>query len=92
VITVLLFSSNCHPWYLTWVVAFLPFCLSAPLLLWVALAPLAYIVLIEFAWLGIWNGVTPFRWWIYGPVFVLGAWGVVSSVRKSAKRPLLLQL
>ncbi len=64
----LLVSSNCHPWYLTWLVPLLAVVPVPALLLWTALAPLAYRVVIAWALLGIWEGSTPWRWWIHGPV------------------------
>jgi alpha-1,6-mannosyltransferase len=68
-VSLLLLSANCHPWYLTWIVPLLAFYPHPSLLLWVALVPLAYSVQIEWRILGEWNGVTPERWWIYTPVF-----------------------
>lgn len=69
----LLLSANCHPWYLTWLAPLLPFCAPAPLLLWFALMPLGYRVLPAWILLGEWNGSTPDRWFIFGPVFGLAA-------------------
>jgi len=70
----LMVSSNVHPWYLTWLLPLLAFCPSTPLLLWTALAPLSYRVLIEWALLGEWHGSTPDRWLIYVPVYGLLVW------------------
>jgi hypothetical protein len=67
----LLISANCHPWYLTWFLPFLAFYPFPPLLAWTALAPLSYEVVAGWKSLGVWNGSTPLRWWIYGPVFAL---------------------
>ena len=67
----LLLASNCHPWYLTWLVPFLAVVPVPALLLWTALAPLAYRVVIAWALLGVWEGSTPWRWWIHGPVLAL---------------------
>ena len=66
---VLLISANCHPWYLTWFMPLLVFHPSVPLLLWAALMPLGYSVLIRWLNLGEWDGSTPFRWFIYAPFF-----------------------
>jgi alpha-1,6-mannosyltransferase len=67
----LLFSANVHPWYATWLIPLLAIYPQPALLLWVSLMPLAYSVLIRWQALGDWEGSTPERWWIYGPVFCL---------------------
>ena len=64
-------SANCHPWYLTWFVPLLTFFPYTPILLWTALMPLSYAVLIGWKTLGEWNGSTEFRWFIYVPVFAM---------------------
>ena len=66
---VLLISANCHPWYLTWFAPLLVFYPGTPLLLWCALMPLSYSVLIRWVNLGEWDGSTPLRWFIYAPFF-----------------------
>lgn len=76
-VTLLLLSANCHPWYLTW---FLPLLALYPvpgLLLWTALMPLSYGVLLRWHTLGEWHGSTPERWLVSGPVLFLllaGRW------------------
>lgn len=72
----LLLSSNCHPWYLTWFTPFLAFVPNPGLLLWTSLMPLSYEVWIRWTLLGEWNGSTPHRWWIFGPVLavLLACW------------------
>lgn len=67
---VLLISANCHPWYLTWFAPLLVFSPATPLLLWSALMPLSYSVLIGWLNLGEWDGSTPLRWFIYVPFFL----------------------
>ena len=67
---VLLISANCHPWYLTWFAPMLVFYPATPLLLWSALMPLSYSVLIRWLNLGEWEGSTPLRWFIYVPFFL----------------------
>jgi len=67
----LIVSSNVHPWYLTWLLPMLAFYPVPALLLWTALVPLAYHVLIRWLELGEWQGSTPLRWWIYGPVYAM---------------------
>lgn len=71
IVFMLLVSANCHPWYLTWFVPLLTFFPYTPILLWTALMPLSYAVLIGWKTLGEWNGSTPFRWFIYVPVFAM---------------------
>jgi hypothetical protein len=68
-ITLLAVSSNCHPWYLTWLLPFLVMVPFVPALLWMGLMPIAYGVLIDWHFLREWNGVTPLRWAIHGPFF-----------------------
>ena len=68
-VTLLLLSANCHPWYLTWIIPLLAFYPHPSLLLWVALVALAHSVQIGWQVLGQWDGSTPDRWWIYIPVF-----------------------
>lgn len=68
---ILLLSANVHPWYLTWLLPPLTLVPWTPLLLWICLAPLFYEALIEYHWLGRWEGVRPSRWLVYVPVFGL---------------------
>lgn len=82
VAALLLVAANVHPWYLSWMLPLLAIEPSAAGFVWVALMPLAYIVLAEYRATGVWNGSTPRRWWIYLPVFT--AWacrriGVLAS-------------
>ncbi|MBC7926365.1 MAG: hypothetical protein H7039_11975 [Bryobacteraceae bacterium] len=67
--SLLLLSSNCHPWYLTWLLPFLVFETPSPLLLWIALMPLTYAVWIDWSLLGTWNGSTAIRLYVYIPFF-----------------------
>jgi hypothetical protein len=67
----LMVSSNCHPWYLTWMMPFLALWPVPALLLWTTLAPMAYAVLIDWRLLGEWHGSTPARLWTYIPVYGL---------------------
>jgi alpha-1,6-mannosyltransferase len=73
-VALLLLSANCHPWYLTWIIPLLALYPHPPLLLWMSLTPFAYSVLIRWDVLGVWDGSTPDRWWIYGPVFAWFGW------------------
>lgn len=78
-------SANCHPWYLTWIVPLLAFHPIPALLLWTALMPLAYRVVIEWTLLGEWHGSTPWRWLIYAPVYgLLAATAAVRLARRQA--------
>jgi hypothetical protein len=71
-IAALLFiASNCHPWYLTWFLPLLAIELSTPLLLWTTLVPLFYSVWPGWIVTGVWDGLSPFRWFVYAPVFAL---------------------
>ena len=55
-ICVLLFlSANCFPWYLSWMLPLAALYPSAPLLLWTALAPLAYHVVPAYEAVGLWE-------------------------------------
>jgi len=67
----LLLSANCHPWYATWFLPLLTLEPFVPLLLWSALMPLAYGVLIDWRALGVWNGVSGWRWAIHGPFLAM---------------------
>lgn len=79
----LMLSSNAHPWYLTWVLPLLAFYPSAWLLLWVALVPLAYQVLIPWVALGEWEHVSPWRFLIYVPVYgLLAATALTAAWRR----------
>jgi alpha-1,6-mannosyltransferase len=78
----LMVSANCHPWYLTWILPLLAFYPVSALLLWTAVMPLAYEVLIGWTVLGEWNGSTPLRWWIYVPVYGLFLFGWLLRTRR----------
>jgi hypothetical protein len=87
VVCILLFSANCHPWYLTWFIPLLAIYPHPSLLLWSSLAPLFYAVRIRWDLLGQWDGSTPDRWLVYGPVFVLMAWECLRSRQEFAIAP-----
>jgi hypothetical protein len=70
----LLVSANCHPWYLTWLISLLAFSPSLALFVWAALMPLGYQVLYGWFELGVWNGSTPLRGYIYAPVYAAFFW------------------
>ena len=69
VVALLLLSANCFPWYLSWLVPFLAIYPNAALLLWTALAVLAYHVVIDYAALGIWRESNEFLLLEYVPVY-----------------------
>jgi hypothetical protein len=71
VVLLLLFSANCFPWYLSWLVPLLALYPGAPLLLWTALAPLSYHILIGHQTLGIWQDSDEMRLLEYLPVYAL---------------------
>lgn len=72
----LMVSANCHPWYLTWLLPLLVLLPVPALLLWTALAPLAYSAVISWVTLGEWKGSDAFRWYEYAPVYamLIGSW------------------
>jgi hypothetical protein len=75
IVTLLAWSANCFPWYLTW---FLPFRPPAALLLWTALAPLSYHILIGYGVTREWKETPLFLWLEYVPVYAMllaGLWG-----------------
>ena len=87
IITVLLmFSANCHAWYLTWILPLLVLYPVSPLLLWVTLAPLAHTAVIRWIAAGEWNGSTSVRYYEYVPVYVgLAIWLVARHTRLDAR-------
>lgn len=85
----LMVSANCHPWYLTWLLPLLVLFPVPALLLWTALAPLAYSSVISWVTLGEWQGSTAIRWFEYVPVYLMliGSWLVsrMNALRKSPR-------
>ena len=85
----LMVSANCHPWYLTWILPLLVLFPVPALLLWTALAPLAYSAVISWVTLGEWQGSTAIRWFEYVPVYLMliGSWlaAPMISRRKSLR-------
>ncbi len=65
----LLLSANVHPWYMAWMVPLLAVDPWVAGFVWVALMPLAYVVLDGYRSTGVWQGSTGLRWFIYVPVF-----------------------
>jgi hypothetical protein len=85
IVAVLLLSSNCHPWYLTWFIPLLALSPDPGLLLWTALMPLAHSAWIGWSVLGVWDGSTGIRWFIYLPVF--GVWLMQAWLRRANPKP-----
>ena len=81
----LMVSANCHPWYLTWLLPLLVLLPVPGLLLWTALAPLAYSAVISWVTLGEWQGSNTFRWYEYAPVYAIlsGSWLI--ALRRSLR-------
>ena len=67
-LTVLVVSANVHPWYLTWIVPLAVFEWPWAVLVWGALAPVHYVVLIRWREAQEWEGVSNWRWLVYAPV------------------------
>lgn len=81
IVTILALSANVHPWYVTWIVPLLALYPIPGLLLWTALVPLTYGVLIDFTILGAWNGNTALRWLVYAPVALVLAFRMLLPPR-----------
>ncbi len=74
IVTLLALAANCFPWYLT---CLLPFSPPAGLLLWTALAPLSYHLLIGYSAFGEWRETPLYLWLEYAPVYAMllaGLW------------------
>jgi hypothetical protein len=86
VVTMLLVSANCHPWYLGWLVPLAAFVPWPPLAVWHLLMPLAYLVLVDWHARGVWEGSRSDRWLIYGPFLLsAGIWYLLAK-RKGRDR------
>jgi len=84
----LLLSANCFPWYLTWLVPLLAIRPHAGLLLWTALVPLAYHVLIGYQAQGQWREDSYYLWLEYVPVYglLILVWVWQAKARRAASR------
>ena len=71
IVLLLLFSANCFPWYLSWLVPLMALYPGAPLLLWTALVVLSYHILIGYQALGVWQDWGLMRLLEYVPVYAL---------------------
>ncbi len=79
----LFLSANCFPWYLGWFIPLLALWPNTSLLLWTALVPLAYNILIPYGVLGEWQELAGFRALEYWPVFGLLAVSVAVKPRRT---------
>lgn len=77
-LTLLLISANCNVWYLTWLLAFVPFQPWVAILLWSSLAPLLYEPVFLWNAAGIWEGLKDSRWLVHGPMLF---WGLRDAER-----------
>ena len=67
----LLLSPTLHPWYLLWILPFLPLFAPPAWILLSGLVLLAYEVLIEYSKTGIWTEQTWVKWAQFAPFFLL---------------------
>ena len=83
----LMLSANCFPWYIAWLTPWLAVLPIPALLLWTALAPLSYHVLIEYQALGLWRENPLYLYLEYVPVYGLLLAGLIRrGVRKVLAR------
>jgi hypothetical protein len=82
----LLLAANVHPWYLTWFVPLLVWMPASPVMLWLALSPIAYAPVFLWEAAGIWQGNPETRWLAYGPVFAYGCWWIIRRPDKRTGR------
>jgi alpha-1,6-mannosyltransferase len=85
--SILMISANAHPWYLNWLMPPLVLAPFTPLLLWVALAPIAHHVILAWSTVGEWRGSGPLRWLIYVPVYGLLVGKGLMQVLRYSWRP-----
>ena len=91
IVTLLFLSANVHPWYLTWLIPFLAIYPHPSLLLWLAIAPIAYQVEIGWKILSVWEGASYVRWYIYAPVFATMVWELLQlRMRNKGLKPLMV--
>ena len=80
VTALLLLAANCFPWYLTWMLPLLAVHPVRPLLLWTALAPLAYHVVPAYEATGAWDYDSGLVFLEYAPVLAwLGTLGILRT-------------
>lgn len=82
-VVILLVSANVHPWYLTWLLPLAVLRWPLPVLLWGALVPLHYAVLIRWRAEGVWDGMSDWRWVVYGPVILSLAFWIFRTLKNS---------
>ena len=85
VCALLLLSANCLPWYLTWILPLLAVHPIAPLLLWNALAILAYHVVPMYEAAGVWKYDATLIRLEYGPVLAWLGWLATVALRRRTR-------
>ena len=88
IVASLFLSANCFPWYLTWFLPLMAVRAQPALLLWTALAPLSYHVVIPYALLGLWQEDPFYLVLEYVPVFAMLA---VSGWRRAPAAPAIME-
>lgn len=82
-LALLFLSANCFPWYVTWIVPLLAVVPHPALLLWTALVPLAYHILIGYHFRGEWQEDPFYLYLEYVPVYgMLVAGALVRRFRR----------
>ena len=83
---VLFLSANCFPWYLLWMVPLLAAAPQPALLLWTALVPLSYHILIGYQAGGEWREDPAYLWLEYLPVFGMLLAGWVKAMAGASRK------
>lgn len=81
--TVLLFSANVFPWYLTWILPLLAIFPNPAWLLFTVLVFLSYNVLIGYGTLGVWEYNPTLAWLEYVPFYALLLGGWIAGQRRA---------
>ncbi len=87
-VALLFLSANCFPWYVTWLVPLLAVRPQAAMLLWTALVPLSYHILIGYQVSGQWLEDPSYLYLEYVPVYAMllaGPW--LRRYRRSESAP-----
>ncbi len=80
--TLLMFASNCFPWYITWMLPMLAVYVNPAWLFLTVSSSLAYYVLIPYQALGVWQDSPFFQMIEYVPFYLLLACGWVRTLPK----------
>ncbi|MFT5089780.1 MAG: alpha-1,6-mannosyltransferase [Candidatus Latescibacterota bacterium] len=78
-----LLSPTLHPWYVLWILPFMPFFCRWSWILFAALVLLAYEVLIDYSLTGVWSEKNWVKWAQYGPFYLALAAEFLYSYHKS---------